>query len=140
MVGGLVQNEQVDPAVHEHTKAQPGLLPAGQGGHLLEHVLPPELEGGQAVPRLLGGAVLGVEHGVHQVAVRPVKADDLGQVAGADGGPQVDGAGVRHLLPHDELDEGGFAGAVVPQQSNPLAPRHLQVNVVEQGARPEGFL
>ena len=139
MVGGLVQNEQVDPAVHEHTKAQPGLLPAGQGGHLLEHVLPPELEGGQAVPRLLGGAVLGVEHGVHQVAVRPVKADDLGQVAGADGGPQVDGAGVRHLLPHDELDEGGFAGAVVPQQGDALPARHLQVNVLEQGARPKGL-
>ena len=92
MVGGLVQDEQVDPAVHEHTQAQPGLLPAGQGGHHLEHVLPPELERGQPVPRLLGGAVLSVQHGVHQIAVGPVKVDDLGQVAHSDGRPQVDGA------------------------------------------------
>ena len=80
VVGGLVQDQQIDLLVHEHTQAQAALLPAGEGGHGLEHVLPPEVEGRQPIAGRLGGAVLVVDHGVHQIALRVGEADDLRQV------------------------------------------------------------
>ena len=139
MVGGLVQDQQVDFAVHQHTQPQTALLPAGQGGHWLEHVLPPELEGGQPVPGALGGAVQVVNHGVYQGALRVLKVDNLGQVSHPDRGtlPQLSSVGLR--LPHDDFDEGGLACAVVPQQGDALSPLHLQVHVVEEGALPVGL-
>ena len=139
MVGGLVQDQEVDLLVHEHAQPQPGLLPAGQGGDRLEYVLPPELEGGQPVAGGLGGAVQLIEHGVQQAALRVVEVDDLGQVAALHRGAHADLPLVGPLLPHQDLDEGGFAGAVVPQQGAALAPHHLQVHPGEQGALAEGF-
>ena len=89
MVGGLVQDEQVDLLIHQHAQPQTALLTAGQGGHRLEHVLSPEVEGGQPVAGSLGGAVLIVDHGVHQVALRVGEVDDLGQVTYLYSGPHL---------------------------------------------------
>ena len=139
VVRRLVQNQQIDLRVHEHTQPQAGLLAAGQGGHGLEHVLPPELKGGQAVPGGLGRAVQVIDHGVHQAALRVVKVDDLGQIADLHRGAQAQLALVGALLPHKNLNEGGLARAVVPQQGDALAPGHLQIHVIKQGAAAEGL-
>ena len=66
--------------------------------------------------------------------------DDLGQIADLHRGAQPDLARVGDLLPHDHLDEGGLTGAVVPQQGDALAPRHLQVHMLEESPVPEGLL
>ena len=78
MVGGLVQNQQIDFFIHQHTQPQPGLLAAGEIAHAFEHILPLEHEGSQPVPGGLGGAVLFIEHGVVEAALRVVEMNDLG--------------------------------------------------------------
>ena len=55
MVGRLVQNEEVDLIIHQHTKPQTALLAAGEYGNGLHHILAPELIGSKAVPGTLGG-------------------------------------------------------------------------------------
>ncbi len=139
MVGGLVQHQQVDGVHHQHAQLEPGQLAAGEGGHRLEYVLPPETEGGQLVPGLLGGAVLLVDHGVHQAALRVLEPDDLGQIAHLDRGAEADAPLVGALLLEQDLQQGGFARAVVPQQGDALAPQHLQLQAGEQGVLPIGL-
>ena len=139
VVGGLVQNEQIDLLIHEHAKAQAALLPAGKGGDRLEYVLPPEVERSQPVAGGLGAAVLIINHGVHQVALRVGKLDDLRQIADPDRGPHAQPAAVRLLFPQDDLDKRGFSGPVVPQQGDALAPHYLQIHMLEQSAPVKGF-
>src|SRR5699024_12747263 len=114
VVGGLVQDQEVDLLIHEHAQPQAALLPAGEDGDGLEHVLSPEVEGRQPVPGGLGGhASLVVEHGVHQVSLRVVEADDLEQVGHPDGGAAAEPPLVRLLLPHEDLQEGVLVRSVV---------------------------
>ena len=81
MVGRLVQNQEVDLVIHQHTQPQAALLAAGQDGHRLEDVLTPEVIGRQPVSGRLGGnAPLGRHHVLHQIPVRVVKVDDLRQI------------------------------------------------------------
>ena len=80
MIGRFVQDQEVDLLIHQHAQPQAALLTAGKDGNSLKHVLAPEIKRAQTVPGGLGGhAVFGVEHGVHQAAVRIVKTDDLGR-------------------------------------------------------------
>ena len=140
VVGRLVQHQQVDLLVHQHAQPQAALLAAGEDGHGLEHVLPPEVEGPQPVPGGLGGhAPLGVEHGVHQVPLGVVKVDDLGQVGGADGGAVFDPALVGPLLVHQDFQQGGFSRTVVADEGDPLAALHPQVHPPEQLPLSKGF-
>ena len=126
MVGGLVQNQEVDLVVHQHAQPQPALLTAGENGHRLEHVLPLEIVGRQAVPGGLGGeTLLGPHHALHQIPVRMVEPDDLGQIGQLHLGAGPDPAVVGIQLPHNHLNQGGLAGAVVPDEGNALAPLHL---------------
>ena len=81
MVGGLVQNEEVDLLVHQHAQPQAAQFAAGQDADGFEHVLPLKLIGCQTVPGALGRDVLlGVQHGVHQIPLRVVEVDDLLQI------------------------------------------------------------
>ena len=133
MVRGFVQNQEVNLPVHQHAQPQAALLPSGQDGHGLEHVLPPEVIGRQAVPGALGGeAPLGGHHILHQVPVRVVEVDNLGQVGGLRLGPQLDAPVVGVQLSHDHLEEGGLSRPVVANEGDPLAPFHLQGNAVKQ--------
>ena len=68
-----------------------------------------------------------------------VEVDDLRQVSHLYSWPPSKLSAVRLLLAHDDFDKGGFAGAVVPQQGDALAPLHLQIHVREQLPLPEGL-
>ena len=133
MVGRLVQDQEVDLVVHQHTQPQTALLPAGEDGHRFHHVLAPEVVGRQPVPGgLSGDAPLGRHHVLHQIPVRVVKVDDLGQIGQLHLRPQPDAPAVRVHLVGDHLDKGGFAGAVVTDEGDALAPLHFQGNALEK--------
>ena len=139
VVGGLVQHQQVDFFVHQHTQAQAALLAAGQGGYRFEHVLAPEFEGGQPVPRRLGGAVLGVDQGVHQAALRVVEVDVLRQVSHLYSRPHPNLSAIRDLLTQDHFQQRGLTASVVPDQGNALSSGHLQPQAGEEGAPAKGL-
>ena len=86
MVGGLIEDEEIDLLVHQHAKPQPCQLTAGQHADALEYLLAPELIGRQAVAGALRRHVLlFIEHGVHQRALGVGKMNGLLQVCRADG-------------------------------------------------------
>ncbi|CAN3960960.1 Ribonuclease Z, partial [Dysosmobacter welbionis] len=58
MVGGLVQDQEVDLVIHQHAQPQAALLPAGEHRHRLEHVLAPEVVCRQPVSGRLGREAL----------------------------------------------------------------------------------
>ena len=103
VVGWLVQHQEVDALVHEHTQLEPGTLAAGQGVDGLEHVLPLEPEGAQPISCLLSGAILFPQHGVQQRPLRILKLDDLGQAALADGGAIMHPTLVGQLVPQQDF-------------------------------------
>ena len=140
VVGWLVQDQKVDLVVHQHAQPQAALLPAGEHRHGLEHVLSPEVIGRQPVPGTLGRkAFFGGHHVLHQIPVRVVKVDDLGQVRLLHLGAGLDAAVVRVQLPYDHLDEGRLAGAVVADEGDALAPLHLQADAFKQMLVPVGL-
>ena len=139
VVGGLVQHQQIDLFVHQHTQAQTALLAAGQGGYRLEHILAPEFERRQPVPRRLGSAVLGVDQGVHQAALRVVKVDVLRQVSNLYSRPHPDLTAVWRLLAQDHFQQRGLAAAVVSDQGDALAAGHFQPQAGKEGAPAEAL-
>ena len=139
MVGRLVQNQQIDPLVHEHTQAQAGLFAAGQGSHGLEHVLAGEHKRPQPVSCRLYRQILFVEHGIQQCALRMVKMDGLRQIRPFHRRAEADSAPVYRLLPQKAAQKGGLAGAVVSQKGNAFAPLHQQLHLRKQGAPVIGF-
>ena len=138
MVRRLVQNQEVDFLVHQHTQPQAGLLAAGQVAHCLEHVFPLKQERAETVSRHLRRAVFLIEHGVVEAPLRVVKVDDLGQISPFHRGAELDFP-LTVLLTQQALDKGGFSGAVVPQQGNALAALYQQIHVGEQRPVAEGF-
>ena len=138
VVGGLIQNQQVDFLIHQHTQPQTGLLAAGEVPHRLEHVLPLEQERAQPVPGHLGSAVLFVEHGVVKAPLRVVKVDDLGQIPPFHRGAELDFP-LAVLLAQKALDEGGLSGAVVSQKGDALAALHQQIDIGKQRPVAEGL-
>ena len=139
MVGGLVQNEEIDFAAHEHTELEPGALAAGERGNAFEHILPPEAEGAQPVARLLGLTLALIEHGVHHAALGVLEGDDLGQIGHAHGGAPADIAGVRRLLIHEELEKGGLPRPVVANEGDALAPGDRERHIGKERSLAEGF-
>ena len=140
MVGRLVQDQKVDLVVHQHAQPQAALFAAGEDGHRLQNILPPEIVSRQTVPGRLGGnAPLGRHHIFHQVPVRMIKVDDLGQIGHFHLGPQPDAAAVRIHLIHDHFDQGGFSGAVVADEGDALAPLHLQGDALKELLFPKGL-
>ena len=133
MVGRLVQNEEIDLIIHQHAKTQAALLTAGEDGDGFHHILAPEFIRGQAVSGALGAEPpLGGHHVLHQVPVRMVEMDDLGQIGRADLRAGADPSVIGIQLAHDHFNKGGFAGAVVTDEGNALASLHLQGNAVKQ--------
>ena len=139
MVRRLVQDEEVDFFVHQHTKPQAALLPAGEDRDRLEHILPLEEEAAQSVPRLLRVAPGVVDHGVVQAPLRVGKADLLGQIAGLHGDALFHHAAVLGFLPQNDLQERGFPRPVVAQQGHPVAVLQAQGHVVEERPLPKGL-
>ena len=139
MVGGLVQDQEVDVAPHQHAELQAAALAAGENAHRRENILSAKAEGGQPVPGLLGLAAAVVEHGVQRGAAILRKADDLGQIGGADRGPAIEIALIRLLLVHDELQQRGLAGSVVPDERDALAAGDGEGQVPEQDLFSEGL-
>ena len=140
MVGGLVQNEEIDLLVHQHAQPQPAQLPAGQHADGFEYILPLKLIRGQTVARALGGHILfGVQHGVHQIALRMVKVDDLLQVCPFHRWSKAYRAAVAAFPPCQHVQKGGLSCAVLTDQGNTLAALHPQIYVGEQRSLIKGF-
>ena len=140
MVGGLVQNEEVDLLVHQHAKPQAAQLAAGQHADGFEHVLPLKLIGRQTVPGALGRDVLlGVQHGVHQIPLRVVEVDDLLQIRPLHRRAQTNGAAVAALTSCQHIEKRGLAGAVLTDEGDALAALHPQIYVGEQRPFVEGL-
>ena len=138
VVGRLIQNQQVDFLVHQHTQPQPGLLTAGQVPHLLEHILPLEQERTQPISGSLRRAVLFVEHGVVKASLRVVKVDDLGKIPKFYRRAELNLA-LTVLLAQKALEEGGFSRAVVAKEGDPLPALYAQVNVREERPIAKGL-
>ena len=140
MVGGLVQDQEVDFLVHEHAQPQTAELAAGQDRHAFEHVLPLELVGSQAVAGGLGCYIaLFVQHRVQKGTLRVVEVNDLGQIRRPDGGTHADDAAAYRLGPGDHVQQGGFAGAVFAEKGDALAALHPQVHIGKESAVTEGL-
>ncbi|MPM40175.1 hypothetical protein SDC9_86815 [bioreactor metagenome] len=139
MVGGFVQNEQVDFTCHQHAQPQAALLAARQGGYRLEHVLPPKVEGGEPVAGFLGRAVLFVEHGIEQSALGMGKIDYLGKIAKLHRGTHGEVTAVGQFLPDDDFEEGRLARSVVAKKSDPLPAVQAQGDGVKQFLSPEAL-
>ena len=65
--------------------------------------------------------------------------DDLGQIGQLHLRPQPDASAVRVHFVGDHLDEGGFAGAVVTDEGDALAPLHLQGDALKELLFPKGL-
>ena len=68
------------------------------------------------------------------------KAHLLGQVAGFHREALAHGASVGRLLPQDDFQQGGLAGAVVPQKGDPVPVLHPEGHPVEKGLAAEGLV
>ena len=99
MVGGFVQNQQIDLLIHKHTKPKPALFTAGQGGNRFEHILTPEHECTEPIPGRLGRTVLFIEHGIVERALWMIKVNDLRQICRLDRGTKPNTSGGTGLFP-----------------------------------------
>ena len=54
-----------------------------------------------------------------------------------DGAPDRDGAFIGAHDAAEHLDEGGFAGAVLPQQRHDIAARNLEAHAFQRAGAPE---
>ena len=138
MVRGLVQDQQIDLFIHQHTQPQPGLLAAGEGSHGLEHILTGEQKLAQAVTGDLWGAVFLIEHGIVKTPLRMGEFDNLRQISPFDRGTELNLTGAV-LFSQQTLEEGGLAGTVVTQNGDPLAAFYLQLHIFKEGPVSEGF-
>ena len=69
MVCGLVEDEQVNVAAHEHTEPQTALLAAGKRSDGREHILAAKAEGSESVARLLRLTAAVIQHRIEQRAL-----------------------------------------------------------------------
>ena len=67
------------------------------------------------------------------------KVDLLGQVAGFHREPLLDLPPILGFLPQEDLQEGGFPRAVVPQQGDALPVVHPEGDVGEEGPLAKGL-
>ena len=140
MVCRLVQNQQIHLVVHHHAQPQTALLPAGEDGNRLEHVLSREIVQGQPVSRGRGGEVpVGRNAVVHQIPVRMRELHHLRQIGNPGLRGDTNPAFVRVLLSHDDFQQRGFARAVVPDQGNPFAPLNPEADAVKECLCPVGL-
>ena len=140
MVGRLVQNEEIDLLVHQHTQSQAAQLAAGQHRHRLKHILPLKLVGGQPVPGALGRHTLFlVQHSIQNAALRVVKVNDLWQVCCLYRRPQLKDAAVRRFQTQQHIQQRRLSGAVFADQGDALTVLHPQIDVGEQCPSVEGL-
>jgi hypothetical protein len=83
--------------------------------------------------------VVGAETGGHDVAHVPREAlrDFLGQAGDADTVRDGDRTGVRGGLAGGDTHQGGLAGAISSEQTDPFAFLDLEVQVVQDGRAAE---
>ena len=102
VVRRLVEDEQVDLLIHQHTQPQTALFAAGKTRNGLEHVLALEQIRAQPVTRGLHGAVFFIEHRVQQRPFGVGEMNDLRQVGPLDRGAELHAARTG-LLAEQEL-------------------------------------
>jgi len=152
--GRLVEEQQLGPAHQADGDVQAAALPPGQGGEPLAGLLgePHRLEqrvdvaGSRPLGRGVGG-VVAAEVG-QEVAHPPAPVVAPGLQDHADPGPpplvapgrvdaeHADLAGRAHPEPLQDLDGGGLAGAVRPEQRDHLAAADVEVDPGEHVPRP----
>ena len=128
MVRRFVQNQKVDFLIHQHTQSQTALLAAGEVSDSFEYILTLEQKLSQPVTGHLWCAILFIEHGIVQGTLRVGKMDDLRQISPFDGRAKLD-LTLAILITQQALDKGGFTGAVITQQSDPVAALHIQLHI-----------
>ena len=139
VVGGLIQYQQVAGGEQHQGQGQPGLFPPGQLAHLLEHGVVTEAEVAQQAPHLgLGPVGHRLEEGVDHAAG---EVEGLGLVLLEVAGHHVVFAQprmalLRLLQPHDQSQQGGFAGPVRPHEGDAIAALHLQAGPQKQDPLP----
>ena len=134
MVGGLVQDEQVDRHGQRLGQGQARLLASRQVTHQPVHGVAPEAERGQ-----VGTGVATVSaHAGHRLELLqygPPLVQDLGlklvEVGEVDVGAASDPAIQRGHLSGQQADQGGLAGPVGSDQGHGAAPLHPEGDVAE---------
>ena len=117
--------------------------PPERRADLLEGVVAAEQEAGQVAARLAGRHRDLAEQRVEdRLAVERVVAD-LGEVPKLDVGPELEPAVAGRELAGDRPQQGGLAGAVGPDDADPLAPRRVEADRrgrprVRRGGPPRG--
>ena len=141
MVGGFVQQQQVGGLQDQLHQLQPGLFPAGEHIQGLFHLFPGKEEGAQHGADLgLGQPGIGLgEVGKHGLGAADM-AVELVVIGRYHVGAQPHHAPVRRHAAHDHLHDGGFAGAVHPQQKHALALFHPQAGSFYEVFPREGFI
>ena len=130
VVGGLVQHEQIHFRQDQLAEGQPRPLAAREDADGLEHRVPDEAELSEGTPHLgLGHAGVGVpqlvQHGLGgvKVLVLLIVVADLHVI------PRLDDAREGLQLAHHQLDEGGFAASVPPEDEQTVVPLDQKIQV-----------
>ena len=131
MVRRLVENEQIDLFIHQHTKPQPALLAAGQASDGFKHVLAFKQKRAQPVARGLHRTALFIEHGVEQRPLGMGEVNRLLEIRPFDRRAKFDSARAG-LLPQKHAQKRRLARAVVAKQGDALAASDLQFHIFKQ--------
>ena len=132
VVGGLVQDQQVDRDGQCLGQGQTGLLAARQVAHPTVDGIAAESEGGQIGPRVAtvhphtGHRLELLEHSALVVEHLGLELIEVGQI---DVGAPDDLPGQRGHIAGQEPHKGGLAGAVRTDQSHLAAPLHVEGDV-----------
>src|SRR5215469_2861956 len=144
VVGWLVKKQQVSAELERQGEIDPVPLAARQDASRLLLVTALEAERchiGTARDLRLSRCDVALAVGNHfpDVLVRVDPAARLIHVSDLNGVADLDLAGVRLLLAHDHLEEGGFADTVRADDSDDAALRQAEAEVLDQLAVPEPF-
>ena len=133
MVGGFVEQKEVDGLKGEQAVLEAGTLAARQICHPLEDLLAQKVIGGQAVARHLGGQAPALpQQGVEQRALGVLEDEVLGHEPHLDVDAPLHASLHGRQLAAQQLEQGGLSGAVVAQQRHALALFELKAHMLEQ--------
>ena len=139
VVGRFIQNEQIAGGDEGGGHGHPLFLPAGQQGHGTVKIGQAQAgEDGFGLEFLMGSGTGGMQH-LLQNRGAGEKIRILRQVAHARAAGVRNGAAVGRFLPGQNFQQGGFAGAVDPDEAHLFPFAHGQGDPVEQRLFPVGF-
>ena len=118
---GSSSSSRFDGWMPEQRELEPRALAARQRADLLERVVAAEQEPGQVGARLTGRHRDRVEQRIEHGRARDRRAAELGEVAELDGIAERQRAIERRQVAGDRPQERGLAGAVRPDDADPIA-------------------